>query len=167
MFLGREGERQPEEGPACWLWEQNSQSRGTILGKKTEEEVAACVGGVLPKRSNGFSFSFLSKGRGQPYPAAESQALGWREEEKNLNRIGGWRLRVKEKKKNDKLLGFLLLLPSLIAKLPPLFCLSIGPVFIGKMLHGSQNWSLNFLSFFVNLIFLNFFVFFENEQYQR
>ena len=44
MFLGREGERQPEEGPACWLWEQNSQSRGTVLGKKTEEEVAACVG---------------------------------------------------------------------------------------------------------------------------
>jgi len=45
VFLGREGERQPEEGPACWLWEQNSQSRGTILGKKTEEEVAACMGG--------------------------------------------------------------------------------------------------------------------------
>jgi hypothetical protein len=53
-----------------------------------------------------------------------------------------------------------------VSKLPPSFCLSIGPVFIGKMLHGSQNWSLNFF-FFVNLIFLNFFVFFENEQYQR
>jgi hypothetical protein len=45
---------------------------------------------------------------------------------------------------------------------PPAFCLSIGPVFIGKMLHGSQNWSLNFF-FFVNLIFLNFFVFFETS----
>ena len=47
-----------------------------------------------------------------------------------------------------------------VVKIAPLFCLSCGPVFIGKMLHGSQNWSLNFLSFFVNLIFLNFFVFF-------
>ena len=47
-----------------------------------------------------------------------------------------------------------------LSKLPPL-CLSYGPVFIGKMLHGSQDWSLNFFSFFfVNLIFLNFFVFF-------
>ena len=88
-------------------------------GRKQRKRWLLVWGGVLPKRSNGFSFSFLSKGRGQPYPAAESQALGWREEEKNLNRIGGWRLRVKEKKKNDKLLGFLLLLPSLIAKLPP------------------------------------------------
>jgi len=33
---------------------------------------------------------------------------------------------------------------SQITKCPPL-CLSCGPVFIGKMLHGSQNWSLNFL----------------------
>jgi hypothetical protein len=46
-----------------------------------------------------------------------------------------------------------------VSKLPPL-CLSYGPVFIGKMLHGSQDWSLNFFFFFVNLIFLNFFVFF-------
>ena len=36
---------------------------------------------------------------------------------------------------------------------PPLFCLSCEPVFIGKMLHGSQNWSLNFLSFFVKFDF--------------
>jgi len=46
---------------------------------------------------------------------------------------------------------------------PPSPCLSCGPVFIGKMLHGSQNWSLNFLSFFVNLIFLNFFVFLKTS----
>lgn len=88
FLAARENDSQ-RRGPACWLWEQKSQSRGTVLGKKTEEEVAACVGGGLPKRSNGFSFSFFSKGRGQPYPAAESQALGWREEEKNLIRMGG------------------------------------------------------------------------------
>jgi hypothetical protein len=35
----------------------------------------------------------------------------------------------------------------MLSKLPPI-CLSCGPVFIGKMLHRSQNWSLNFLSFF-------------------
>jgi len=63
------------------------------------------------------------------------------------------------RRKNDKLFRVSLFVAPLIAKLPPL-CLSCGPVFIGKMLHGSQNWSLNFLLFFVNLIFLNFFEFF-------
>ena len=71
--------------------------------------------------------------------------------EKKIKISSGWGVAApgQGEEKNDKLLGFLLLLPSLIAKLPPL-CLSCGPVFIGKMLHGSQNWSLNFLSFFVN-----------------
>jgi len=55
---------------------------------------------------------------------------------------------------------------SNVQNCPP-FCVSCGLIFIGKMLLRPQNWSLNFLSFFVNLIFLNFFVFFENEQYQR
>ena len=55
-----------------------------------------------------------------------------------------------------------------LSKLPPSSCLSCGPVFIGKMLHGSQNWSLNFLFFLQNFDFFCFFlVFFENEQYQR
>jgi len=40
-----------------------------------------------------------------------------------------------------------------LSKLPPPFCLSCGPVFIGKMLHGSQNWSLNFFSFFCKFDF--------------
>ena len=53
---------------------------------------------------------------------------------------------------------FSLMFPKLT---PP--CLSCEPVFIGKMLHGSQNWSLNFLFFFVNLIFLNFFVFLKTS----
>ena len=47
-----------------------------------------------------------------------------------------------------------------VSKIDPPLCLSCGPVFIGKMLHESQNWSLNFLSIFVNLIFLKCFVFF-------
>ena len=51
------------------------------------------------------------------------------------------------------------MMPPPSYKMLPPFCLSCGPVFISKMLHGSQNWSLNFLSFFVNLIFLNCFVF--------
>jgi hypothetical protein len=46
---------------------------------------------------------------------------------------------------------------------PPPFCLSYGPVFIGKMLHGSQNWSLNFLSFFVNWFFLIFLYFLKTS----
>jgi hypothetical protein len=41
--------------------------------------------------------------------------------------------------------SFFVLPPPLIAKLPPLL-LSFGPIFIGKMLPGPQNWSLNFLS---------------------
>ena len=41
-----------------------------------------------------------------------------------------------------------------------------NPVFIGKMLLGFSTWSLNFL-LFVNFDFSYFFVFFENEQYQR
>ena len=55
---------------------------------------------------------------------------------------------------------------------PP--CIKIAPpknqfsmVFIGKLLLGFSTWSLNFLFFFVNFVFSYFFVFFENEQYQR
>ena len=39
-------------------------------------------------------------------------------------------------------------------------------VFIGKLLLGFSTWSLNFF-LFVNFDFSYFFVFFENEQYQR
>ena len=44
------------------------------------------------------------------------------------------------------LLGFLWFF-SILQNCPPL-CLSCGPVFIGKMLHGSQDWSLNFFFLF-------------------
>jgi len=84
--------------------------------------------------------------------------FGWEEDQ----RTGGgssWWNQLGEKKKiragggggplgEDKLrsfLGFFLfcvISPSF--QNPPPFCLSCGPVFIGKILHGSQNWSLNF-----------------------
>jgi len=38
--LRGENRKSNQGGAACWVWEQNSQSRGTVLGKKTEEEVA-------------------------------------------------------------------------------------------------------------------------------
>jgi hypothetical protein len=40
-------------------------------------------------------------------------------------------------------------------------------LFIGKNVVWTSKLIPQLLSFFVNLIFLNFFVFFENEQYQR
>jgi hypothetical protein len=101
----------------------------------------------------------LEKGRGPAEREKENQRQG----------VGG-AAAAKNGEESDGFRVFLfrvfLYFFLMLSKLPPL-CLSCGPVFIGKMLHGSQNWSLNFLSFFVNLIFLNFFVFFENEQYQR
>jgi len=47
-------------------------------------------------------------------------------------------------------LGFVFCIFLMFQNCPPL-CLSCEPVFIGKMLHGSQNWSLNFLSFFCKI----------------
>ena len=118
-------------------------------------------GGLEERRGRGFLpwlwFSlFFGQARGQPCEG---------EEDKNLIRMGGWRLRVKRREK--KCSAPRVFCCPYNCKIAPPSCLSCGPVFIGKMLHGSPNWSLNFLSFFVNLIFLNFFVFFENEQYQR
>jgi hypothetical protein len=46
------------------------------------------------------------------------------------------------------------------------FCVSCGLIFICKSCLGLKIGPSTFF-FFVNLIFLNFFVFFENEQYQR
>ena len=81
------------------------------------------------------------------WPAKEKDELKGRppverRREEKIKGRGGRLPRVQERKKCSALRVFWL--PPLIAKLPPLFCLSIGPVFIGKMLHGSQNWSLNF-----------------------
>ena len=62
-----------------------------------------------------------------------------------------------------KILGFFVVCVAspLIAKLPPL-SLSFGPIFIGKMLFGPQNWSLNFLSF-VNFDFFIFLYFLKTS----
>jgi hypothetical protein len=45
--------------------------------------------------------------------------------------LEGGRLREKD--------GFRVRYFLMLSKLPPPLCLSCGPVFIGKMLHGSQN----------------------------
>ena len=71
----------------------------------------------------------------------EDAGTGWRGKTKNV----GGRLLLKKKMG----LGLGLLYFFFVVKIAPLLlCLSCGPVFIGKMLHGSQNWSLNFLSSF-------------------
>jgi hypothetical protein len=62
-----------------------------------------------------------------------------------------------------RLLGFLFLLclSPQISKLPPLLEKNqCSLVFIGKVLLGFQTSPLTFFLFFVNLIFLKFFVFF-------
>jgi hypothetical protein len=41
-------------------------------------------------------------------------------------------------------LGFFFVFLFFLLKLPPSPCVSCGPIFIGKMLFGPQNWSLNF-----------------------
>ena len=64
----------------------------------------------------------------------------------------------------DGFLGFFVVFSGVSKISPPLNVLR-NPIFIGKMLLGFSTWSLNF--FFVNFDFSYFFVFFENEQYQR
>jgi hypothetical protein len=51
---------------------------------------------------------------------------------------------------------FFLLSPLFNFKIAPPLCVSCGPIFIGKMLFGPQNWSLNF-PFFINFDFSCFF----------
>jgi hypothetical protein len=53
----------------------------------------------------------------------------------------------------------------LFCKIPPLSVFR-GPIFIGKNIARFSNLVPQLLFFFVNLIFLIFFVFFKNEQYQ-
>ena len=98
-------------------------------------------GGLEERRGRGFLpwlwFSlFFGQARGQPCEG---------EEDKNLIRMGGWRLRVKRREK--KCSAPRVFCCPYNCKIAPPSCLSCGPVFIGKMLHGSQNWSLNFLFF--------------------
>ena len=80
---------------------------------------------------------------------------GWklRKEEKILDDRGRRLLQVRLKKELS-FLGFLFfVLPPPNVQNCPLCILSCGPIFIGKILFGPQNWSLNFLCFF---IFINF-----------
>ena len=89
---------------------------------------------------------------------------GWRGRGGRLKWQGKWRWGgcVQRRKKISrgrrrlgvKEIGLGFLFPFFVCQnCPPSFCLSIGPVFIGKMLLGSQNWSLNFLSFFCKFDF--------------
>ena len=57
-------------------------------------------------------------------------------------------------------LGFFYGFPLLCKIALPFSCVCWRPVFIGKNVARFPTWSLNFFFFFVNLIFLNFFVFF-------
>jgi hypothetical protein len=66
-----------------------------------------------------------------------------------LNGKGGAPLPQKNRLRVRVCFCIFLMFPKLSTPL----CLSCEPVFIGKMLHGSQNWSLNFLSFFVKFDF--------------
>jgi hypothetical protein len=73
-------------------------------------------------------------------------------------------------KKELSFLGFSFLccLPFNCKIPPPHFGVCWRQLFIGKMLFGPQNWSLNFHFFFCKFwFFLIFLYFFENEQHQR
>ena len=76
--------------------------------------------------------------------------LGGRLREKRKNQkkrgVGGWRpVLVREKKRFSffRVSPFFVLPLTKLQNAPPV--LSFGPIFIGKMLPGTQNWSLNFL----------------------
>ena len=81
--------------------------------------------------------------------------------------LGGWRLPCEgeeQKLSFSRVFSFLCFwFPfSKITKCPPSLNLLRRPLFIGKMLLGFSTWSLNFY-LFVNLIFLNFFVFLKTS----
>ena len=92
--------------------------------------------------------------------------IGWGEVEEKKSKIGcvgvagGWKNQnqggaggsVLVRGEKIRLLGFLLCVPSpQNYQMTPPFLLSFEPIFIGKMLSGTSNWSLNFF-LFANLI---------------
>jgi len=152
-----------------WRWEG-------LLGllETMTRKGGGCPGLVLQERGWKLWLSgsvFLAKGRGIGFglflaPGRESSWWNQPGERKKIRAGGGGGPLGEDRFRS--FLGFFLfcgvspnykMLPP-----PPFVCWRL--LFIGKMLLGPQNWSLNFL-FFVNFDFSYFFVFFENEQYQH
>ena len=178
LFGWRKESGQPNGWGGWFVWGEGLRVcvRLATVGKKKIKREGLCVVGWQRKRRwvNGVEAEGSrwrwSGGPWLCFGRATTKDPGWRCREKNSSR-GRRRLWFFEKRIGLGL-GFLwfrvfCVFLFLLQNCPPPFCLSCGPVFIGKMLHGSQNWSLNFLSFFVNLIFLNFFVFLKASKYQH
>jgi hypothetical protein len=89
----------------------------------------------------------LEKGMGSLVD--ENDRGKWPSKKKNKNKKGERGAAAApsgEGEEGVQLLGFFsfFVLPPFNCKIAPSLSLSFGPIFIGKMLFGSQNWSLNF-----------------------
>ena len=159
------GLRLREEGLSRGRLKKN-QDQGALFGlflaeRRTNERRGGCLGfsGFGWRRNRPLGWEFFN-GEGEI-------GCGWLREKKKILSEGlaatfRWGRRVKFK--IFRVFLFFVLPPTNCKIAPPV--LSFGPIFIGKMLLGTQNWSLNF--FFCKFWFFLFFsCIFENEQYQR